>query len=422
MKKDLLIIVAIGIIFFILGNWVLSITSVDEGRNLDATLRMLESKNFLVPYYNCQERFEKPPLLYYITALTFSIFGVTEFSARLPSGLAAIAVAVMTYLFGLEFFDRRKALYGAIVYCLLIHNWIEARAAVPEMILTFFMSLGLWLFIKERYTPGWLALSLAFLAKGPVGVVLPVGVYTLWKRNLRFFDPKGIVFFVITGGLWYALMIAKYGYGYFYRFFIYENVMRYTGQRITHPFPIYYYPAIIGISYLLFLPRLYHIVRHRRKEEKPLLLWFLFVFIFFSLAKNRLHHYMLFLYPPLSLLTASSMSKNYLRVAGILGAMLLTVMLIFSYHYEKERFVPKAVEYLKKRSPQRVYFYKADDAAVVFYTRRCINTLKDMRELTPGDIIITEQRFAKDFPEAEILIKGKRDFQKDWVLLKVREN
>ncbi|RME67987.1 MAG: glycosyltransferase family 39 protein, partial [Nitrospirae bacterium] len=61
MRRDMLIIIGFSLVFFVMGNWALSVTSVDEGRNLDATLRMVETGDFIVPYYNCQERFEKPP-------------------------------------------------------------------------------------------------------------------------------------------------------------------------------------------------------------------------------------------------------------------------------------------------------------------------------------------------------------------------
>jgi 4-amino-4-deoxy-L-arabinose transferase-like glycosyltransferase len=55
----------VGPFFFIFGNWFLGLTSLDEGRNASVVLNMLSSKDLLVPYYNCQVRFEKLPMLYY---------------------------------------------------------------------------------------------------------------------------------------------------------------------------------------------------------------------------------------------------------------------------------------------------------------------------------------------------------------------
>ncbi len=54
----------ISLFFFVFGNWILGLTSLDEGRNASVVLNMLTSKDFLVPYYNCQVRFEKQPMLY----------------------------------------------------------------------------------------------------------------------------------------------------------------------------------------------------------------------------------------------------------------------------------------------------------------------------------------------------------------------
>ena len=73
---EILLLTLLGIYFFIFGNWFLAITSPDEGKNAYAALHMLTTGDWIVPYYNCQYRFEKPPLLYWLTALSFKLFGV----------------------------------------------------------------------------------------------------------------------------------------------------------------------------------------------------------------------------------------------------------------------------------------------------------------------------------------------------------
>jgi 4-amino-4-deoxy-L-arabinose transferase-like glycosyltransferase len=237
----------VGLFFFIFGNWFLGLTSLDEGRNASVVLNMLSSKDLLVPYYNCQVRFEKPPMLYYFGLVFAKPFGLNEFSLRLVSGLSAFGVGIFTYLMAKLFFNRETALKSFLVLATLPHMWVESRAFVPEMLLTFFMLGGLYFFLTNRTTLGWLFLAFAFLTKGPVGVFLPLGAYLILRRDLVFLQLRGILLFLLVGGSWYYLMLYNFGWAYFQKFFIYENIMRYTGQAITHPYPFYYYLIVLAL-------------------------------------------------------------------------------------------------------------------------------------------------------------------------------
>ena len=398
-KKDIGIVLVFSFFTFIFGNWILSITSPDEGKNLDAALNMLEKGNFIVPFYNCEYRFEKPPLFYWFTDFFFVLFGVNEFSARIVSGLSATGLAVLTYLFGLRFFDRQKALISAIVFTLFIHNWFEARAGVPEMLLTFFMTLGLYLFLIERFTLGWIALGFAFLAKGPVGVILPSAIYFLWNivnKNYRYafkiFNFKGILLFLVISLPWYLLLIKEFGYEYFYKFFLYENIYRFTGSKKIHSYPFWYYlPVLIGTT-LLFLPVYIRLIKNYTKQLNFFLFWFLFVILFYSVAKNKLHHYILFSYPALALLIGYYTSRIYLKFTTVIAVFLLVVLFVGAYIYENKRFVPKAVEIIKKDNTKQVLFYKKELSAIVFYTRRCIKKVDDKQQIPKGAFVIFRKK------------------------------
>ena len=398
-KKDIGIILIFSFFAFIFGNWILSITSPDEGKNLDAALNMLEKKNFVVPFYNCEYRFEKPPLFYWFTDFFFVLFGVNEFSARIVSGLSATGLAILTYLFGLKIFDRQKALISAIVFTLFIHNWMEARAAVPEMLLTFFMTLGLYLFFVKRFTLGWIALGFAFLAKGPVGVALPSAIYFLWnvlnknyKEALKIFNFKGIVLFLVISLPWYLLLIREFGYEYFYKFFLYENIYRFTGSKKIHSYPFWYYlPVLIGAT-VLFLPVYIKVIKNYTKKLNFLLFWFLFVILFYSVAKNKLHHYILFSYPAFALIIGYYVSKRYIKIATAIASILLVLLFIGAYIYEQKRFVPKAVEILKKNDDKPVYFYRKELSAVVFYTRKCIKKVDRKNQIPDGAFVIFRKK------------------------------
>ncbi|EDP75136.1 glycosyltransferase family 39 protein [Hydrogenivirga sp. 128-5-R1-1] len=418
MRYKLFLLLLFSLFLFMAGNWVLSITSPDEGKNLEASLRMLESGDFIEPCYNCKPRFEKPPMFYWLTDISFSIFGVNEFSSRFISGISAIGTDILTWLIALEIIEPEAAVISAIVYDTFIHNWVESKSATPEMLLTFFMTLGLFLFVKGRFTLGWFALSLAFLTKGPVGVILPCCVYLLWKRNLKFISLKGIALFFLVGFSWYGAMLYRFGFAYFYKFFIYENILRYTGHKSIHPYPFWYYIPIIGASTLLYLPAIPRVVRNWDRKLNPLLLWFLFVFLFYSLAKNKLHHYVLFLYPPLAVIFASYVGKRYLKAVLIISTLLVLGILMYAHTLEEKRFVPKAVKVIKELKPKNVYFYKIENSAIVFYTRRCIEKVRNLREIRKGNLVITKEGYTKEFTKARVLTRGD-EFGKKLVLIQV---
>lgn len=385
---------------------------------MSAALHMLKSGDFIHPIYNCQPRFEKPPMLYWFVAFISQVLGLGEFSARLISGLSAFGVALLIYLLTRDLYSEDTvALRASLIFLTFPHVWVESRAVVPEMLNTFFSFLGLYAFLKGRFTWGWMALSFAFLTKGPVGVVLALGVYILWKRRLDFLNIKGIALFFLLGSSWYLLMFFQYGYEYLYRFFIYENVMRYTGDRSTHPAPLYYYPLVIAVGSLWYLPLYPKLLKGFRREWLPLALWFFFVLVFFSLAKNKLHHYILFAYPPLAILLAQVAKEKYIKGAIFLSLISLMSLTMLLHFYQQKRFVPKAWTVVKAYQGP-VYFYKAEDSALVYYSERCIKNLEDPT-LARG-LVITKEKYTQELTECKTILKGL-EFDGKYVLLQCHE-
>ncbi len=432
---ELLLLTLLGFYFFVFGNWFLAITSPDEGKNAYAALHMLTTGNWIIPYYNCHYRFEKPPLLYWFMALSFKIFGVNEFAARLPSGLAALGTSITTYFLVRDFLSREKAFVGASVFLLLLHTWVESRAAVPEMVLVFFSTLGVYLLLKEKPLWGWLSLALAFLAKGPVGVILPLAVVFIFRLLkgegfiptlrwfLKLFNPLGVLLFILVGGFWYLLVLYKVGWEFFYKFFILENIARFTGKLHRHLYPFWYYIPVVLVASLIFLPAvLLNFKKLFSKRIAPFGGWFLFVFLFYSVSKGKLHHYMLFAYPALAGMLSNILSIRYIRNAYIAGFLLLSLLLGFAYYYNTERFVPKAVSYLRKENPKHLYFYGFEDSAIVFYLNRCIPQIKDISRAPNGSYVITSTGDLKGIKVPyEVLVRGK-ELKREEVLIRLRGN
>jgi 4-amino-4-deoxy-L-arabinose transferase-like glycosyltransferase len=299
------------------------------------------------------------------------------------------------------------------------------------MLLTFFSTLGVFLFLKNKPLWGWIFLALAFLTKGPVGVGLPLlvlfvmsllqgsfknGFKLFWERV---YSPLGWFLFLLIAPSWYLLMLYKFGWEYFYKFFVLENIARFTGKLGRHIYPWWYYIPVVLTSTVLFIPAWFSSLR-RFKEQKPLWGWFLTVFTFYSLSKGKLHHYVLFAYPPLAGIFAKNTSKRCLKIAFTLGVVLFSSLLAGAVYLEKQRFTPKAVEVLKRKNPQRLFFYKTENSAIVFYLYRCIPEVGNPKLFQAGDYVITDTKHLEELInfKFQILVKGK-EFKREEVLLKI---
>src|SRR5205085_4446315 len=141
---------------------------------------MYESGNWIVPTFNFVLRVDKPALLYWLQMLGYHFFGVSEFSARLPSALAALGAVLLTYELGRKMFSAVAGLYAGLILASSILFCAAAHFANPDALLNACTVLTFLFFWRdwERGGNGWLVLGgvstgLAMLAKGPVGLVLP---------------------------------------------------------------------------------------------------------------------------------------------------------------------------------------------------------------------------------------------------------
>ncbi len=436
-KKRFPFLLIVSFYFLILFNWSIDLTSSDEGKNGYVVLNMLKTKDFLVPYYNCEPRLEKPPMLYWFGAINSSIFGINEFSLRLVSGISALGILIFIGLIVKEFFDKDIAWKSILIFLTLPHIWIEARSFTPEMLLNFFSIGSIYFFLKKKPNLGWLFLSFAVLTKGPVGIILPFAVVLflrLTQRGFPIFSFLGIFLFLLSGGAWYIFMLYKFGYFYFYKFFFHENLFRYTGKKLFHPQPFYYYLVIILITSLFYIPIYFKIfskfkylyIQTKRDFKNilsspitPFVFWFLFVLIFYSLSKNKLHHYILFAYPPLCVILANFVSEKYIQRVMLFSGVILLILVIFSYFNEKNRFTYQAKNFLKTYQGE-IYFYKNEITTLPFYLDRCIPKVDNLQDLKQG-FIITKKKYENLFNNCTKIISAY-EFNEHFILLECKKN
>lgn len=287
---------------------------VDEGAFSQATLEMFQRGDFLSTYLNGSPRYDKPILIYWLQAVSVALFGVHEFAFRLPSAVCAALWSGCIYAFTRRFFGARAAASATIVMAGSVGVYAIGRAATADALLNLLICATMfsaWLHLHTGQRK-WLyathaAIGLGFLAKGPVAILIPLAVtflFCMMRRDLSTwaratFDWRALLLFALLALPWYAVILERDGWGFFNGFFMRHNVGRFGGPLHGHAGSLVYYVPVVLVGLLPFSALLVLLARRLRalwREDLScyLLLWFAFVFVFFSLSGTKLPHYMLY--------------------------------------------------------------------------------------------------------------------------------
>jgi hypothetical protein len=290
---------------------------------------MVLLRDWLTPHFNYLRYFEKPPLLYWLTAMGYQIFGVSEFSARLVTTLAAIAGVGLTYGIGRDLWGRRAGLVSGLILATSFGYFIFSRIIVTDMLFSALLAATFWAALRglldERPRRGimllaYAAMGLAILTKGLIGLVFPVltiGGFLLLTRDwqvLRRLEllRGGAVFLAITAP-WHILVGLK-NPGFFWFYFVHEHFLRFVGRRELDyaPLPLYAFLIMVVIwtfPWSVFLPvalrRYWPQAKAASREGRGflfVLLWVASVVGFFALTPSRLEYYSMPAFPALALL------------------------------------------------------------------------------------------------------------------------
>ena len=317
----------------------------DEPHFAEASREMLQSGNFIVPTFNHEPRYNKPPLIYWCQALSFTLFGENAFAARLPSVLATAATAWLLFGWGVRFVNKDAGLIAALAYAFCLQTAQQGRVATADALLIFFMTLtaltGWRLLELTRCTReqketapsqqgNWnfwgtlLALGFAggFLAKGPEALLpiipLLIGARSCGKPVLASFVAILLLGLFIAS--WWGIPALIETHGDYWHQGMSEGVF----TRATNPLqghgastfgwyllgvPLYY-PLWAVFGALPLWPLL---VTHRKRlfgawnpdpMDTYLLLNAGIIVLVFSLMATKLPHYTLPAFPFLALLLA----------------------------------------------------------------------------------------------------------------------
>ena len=338
----IILIVLCGVLYFpYLGNT--PFFDKGEPREALAVQDIVQRGEWLFPLKRATAIPSKPPLFHWSAALTYQATGtLNEATIRFPSAFYATLGVLLLYLLGRKLYGGEIGLLaGAILATTLIYS-NQAVSARVDMTLCFFVTVSLILFYSLYrgflshqlwYLLFYAIVGIGALAKGPLGILLPglvIAVFLMMKKNWqllsKFAFHPGIAIAVVLAAGWYGLAITRGGEGFVDRQLLQENLERFFGGS-GHSHPVYHYLSylfLLGIPWSLFFPFvLWDYLRKgliRNDNRLFLLLWFLVMFVFFSVSAGKRPVYLLPIFPAISLLVAVWLSevKSADGIRGIL--------------------------------------------------------------------------------------------------------
>ncbi len=318
-----------------------------------AARTMLATGDWVTPRLDGVIYLEKPPLYYWPIAISYKVFGVHDWAARIPFALSAMALAWLTAAMGVWAFGKRAGFYAGLCMATCIGLFLFTRVLIPDVMLTFTVALAIWGFMRaldeeEQHPRLWayiLAASLGtgLLIKSLIAVVFPLAagiIYLLLTRQFfsartwtRLHPFSGGLIVLLIAAPWHVLATLRnppyfyFGFhggpgqyhGFLWFFFINEQLLRFLNLRYPRDYDtvprLYfwlfhilwlfpwsvYFPAIAKLS---FKP-----IDRAGKMRLLALCWVGFLLIFFTFSTTQ-EYYSMPCYPALALLLGCAMATE----------------------------------------------------------------------------------------------------------------
>ncbi len=338
----------------------------------EAAREMVLRHDWVTLYVNGIRYLEKAPLLYWTVASSYKLFGVSEWSTRLPLMLGVLATILATYALGRWSFGSMGGFLSGLVMATSIGPYIFTRFLIPDVLIGLWLILGYYFFLRslEEEKPSRLSCwgfaatcALNVLTKGLIGLVFPagaIGLYLLLTGNLRHILKLRIfsstIVFLAIAAPWHILAAIRNPAqgqvrGFLWFYFVNEHIMRFLNKRVPPGYDTVALPLFWGLllvwlfPWVVFLPRALGRVSLRfgelrgnlnRQQRANLLflLWPLVILGFFSFS-TRQEYYTIPAVPGLALLVGGWLGREEnpaksgeRRSAGIPAVVLLIVGVI----------------------------------------------------------------------------------------------
>ena len=325
-RKQVIFLMTSITMLYLVNFHVNDIWTPNESFYAESVREMFESGNFLDIRYNYEPRYNKPPLTYWVIALSSWLFGINEFAIRLPIVLMALGAIWLTYLLGKQLFGDKGGIYAMVMMALSLQLIAVKQYASPEVPLTFFFTLTMYWFIKgyleqqfKYILLAYVVLGLAVLTKGyPYILVIGggIGLFIIidtsfkigetWKK-IRFLKlHMGIPIILIIGLSWVIYMYMKDGQD-FWTVYKRETIDRALTKKSNGLKPFFYLEvilwSILPYSLVFYYALIFHI--KRLKNIKTIAFpfsWFLVMLVLFTFAKGKIPTYFIQAHPAMVLM------------------------------------------------------------------------------------------------------------------------
>jgi len=381
-----LLVAAVAAAVFVPGLGSYTLIDRDEPRFAEAGRLMYETGDWIVPRFNGEVRYHKPPMLYWLMCAGYAVFGVNETGARSVSAAMAVGSCIVVFLIARSMFTRRAALISGLISATTLLVFIEGRIATADSLLLATVLLMFWGFqrivIGRNGVGSFLllygGLAAGSLTKGPVSasvLIVAVGLYALmrrerppaaraidggrlrrllrrlraelapWRREVRAVAGElhlaaGLAAAAAVTLGWFIPAIVKTDGG-----FLTEGLLRHVGERAFvrdyeghGGVPVVFYVILLPLFFFPWfavLPEsLVQMWRSKGRNRRAFLLaWGISPFLVFSFLRTKLPHYVLPAYPAFAIICGAMLDgildtrRSLWRTpAGKLGLILFGLM------------------------------------------------------------------------------------------------
>ena len=412
-KKDLLTIGIVSFLLFMLGNWAIAITDPVESNYTQTAVEMLQSGDYVSPRIYGNYWYDKPAFFYWELIAAYKLMGVNEFASRFFPGVFGVLGLMMTYGFARKLYDRKTGLMAAGILGTCFEYWLLSKTVITDLTLFVFFNAVLIFFFwgyrtgqRNYYYLCYLFAGLATLDKGPIGLLLPGFVLTVFlciRRDFKEFLylrlPTGVVLYALVAGSWYYMMYTIHGMDFINNFLGVHNFLRATQSE--HPIwdVWWYYTAIFFLGCLPWcwtLPAA--IVKADKRQRLPeidvttgfLLTWALVVNIFYQCMATKYTTYTLPALLPIAILIARYLyHREALVKRTVIGAIVVYGILTFALVVpacSDERYSGKNIAAVYKdvaKDDDLIVSYGDYKTSIVFYGQKMVYRLEHAEKI-PG--------------------------------------